>query len=123
MASSHSVPALPATGPSLVSATTWHVLQSNLHLSAREVQIIQLVFDDQKEESIAYALNISRHTVNTYVQRLYSKLKIHSRTQLVLRVMSEALSIPVGTVSAQPGSGALSIVSPGYMTEQSGSCS
>ncbi len=69
-----------------------------LRLSRREVQVVQGVFEDRKEESIAHELGISPHTVNTYFQRLYSKLRVSSRPQLIVRVMAEYLKM----ASSQP---------------------
>jgi DNA-binding NarL/FixJ family response regulator len=57
------------------------------------MQIVQGVFEDRKEESIAYELGISPHTVNTYFQRLYAKLRVSSRPQLILRVIAEYLTM------------------------------
>ena len=78
-------------GQGLFAPVVWLGLASSLRLSRRELEIVQLVFDDQKEASIATRLGISRHTVNTYMQRLYQKLKISSRSQLILRVVAQAV--------------------------------
>jgi DNA-binding CsgD family transcriptional regulator len=64
-----------------------------LRLSAREVQMVQGIFDDQKEANIAFTLAISPHTVNTYLQRLYAKLHVSSRPQLIVRVIAEYLTL------------------------------
>lgn len=72
--------------------SAWRQLSDSLRLSDREMQIVRLIFEDQKEESVALELGISPHTVNTYVQRLYGKLCVRSRVQLVLRVIGEYLA-------------------------------
>ena len=87
-----SPPLSPTVGSSLLSRDTWDRLRDSLKLSDRELQIVQGIFEDQKQESIAYNLGISPHSVNTYIQRIYSKLRIGSRPQLILRVMSEYLA-------------------------------
>jgi DNA-binding CsgD family transcriptional regulator len=76
-------------GHSLLSADVWFQLGAILELSPRELQIVQGVFDDQKEETIAAELGISPHTVNTHLQRLYRKLRVCSRARLIMRVMAE----------------------------------
>lgn len=88
----------PPIGSALLSGDVWTRLRDSLRLSDRELQIVQGIFEDQKQESIAYSLGISPHSVNTYIQRIYSKLRIGSRPQLILRVMSEylALFVPNG---------------------------
>jgi DNA-binding CsgD family transcriptional regulator len=78
---------------SLFPLSAWPRLGVALRLSPREMQIVQGVFEDRKEESIAYELGISPHTVNTYFQRLYAKLRVSSRPQLILRVVAEYLTM------------------------------
>jgi DNA-binding CsgD family transcriptional regulator len=80
-------------GFSLLPSSAWSVLSAALRLSSREMQIVQGVFDDQKEEVIAYELGISPHTVNTYCRRLYGKLRVSSRPQLIVRVIAEYLAL------------------------------
>jgi len=79
-------------GSGLLPDSAWLDLGSVLRLSPRELQIVRGVFEDRKEETIAFDLGISPHTVNTYFQRLYSKLGVSSRPQLILRVMAEYLA-------------------------------
>jgi DNA-binding CsgD family transcriptional regulator len=83
-------------GQSLFPLSTWPVLGTALRLSPREMQIVQGVFEDRKEQSIAYELGISPHTVNTYFQRLYAKLRVSSRPQLIVRVVAEYLTMSCG---------------------------
>jgi DNA-binding CsgD family transcriptional regulator len=78
-------------GYSLFPSEVWTHLCRALKLSPREIQIVQGVFEDQKEETIACNLGISPHTVNTYFQRLYAKLHVSSRPQLILRILAEYL--------------------------------
>jgi len=68
----------------LFSDTAWECLTRRLKLSRREVQIAKAVIEDHKEQYIADLLGISEHTVHTHLQRLYRKLEINSRMELVL---------------------------------------
>jgi DNA-binding CsgD family transcriptional regulator len=54
----------------------WYRLRETLGLSDRELQIVQEIIEDQKQESIGFTLGISSHRVNTYMQRIYAKLRI-----------------------------------------------
>jgi DNA-binding NarL/FixJ family response regulator len=83
--------ALVGVGRALLPSHGWAYVCTALRLSPREKQILQAVFDDQKEDAIAHELGISPHTVNTYFQRMYAKLHVSSRPQLILRVMAEYL--------------------------------
>lgn len=75
----------------LLASGIWPGLAEQLRLSPRELQVVKGVFRDDKEESIAADLGISPHTVSTYLQRIYTKLRVGSRVQLIVRVIGEYL--------------------------------
>jgi DNA-binding CsgD family transcriptional regulator len=66
---------------------TWLEIARSLNLSSQQLEIIKGVFADQTEQAIATDLNVSHHTVHTHCERLYHKLAVRDRVQLVLRVM------------------------------------
>ncbi len=66
----------------------WQSVFENLSLSQRESEIVQALFDDQSEQEIADGLGISRHTVHTHVERLYRKVDVTSRVQLIIHVFA-----------------------------------
>lgn len=78
----------------MLSTGTWPSLAQSLGLSPRELQVVKGVFQDHKKERIAAELGISPHTVSTYVQRIYAKLCVASRPQLIVRVIAEYLRGP-----------------------------
>lgn len=82
----------PHIGRTVFSEAAWQRVTSVLALSARESEILQAVFEDQKEYCIAANLGISSHTVHTHLERLYRKLPVSSRVELVVRVFAEYLS-------------------------------
>jgi LuxR family maltose regulon positive regulatory protein len=63
-----------------------------LALSTRESEILQAVFEDQKEYCIAENLGISTHTIHTHLERIYRKLHVSSRVELVVHVFAAYLS-------------------------------
>lgn len=75
-------------GRCLFSQEVWFFIARRLSLSERELQIIQGVFDDKHESMIAQELGISPHTVHTHVERLYHKLAVNSRVELVVRLVA-----------------------------------
>jgi DNA-binding CsgD family transcriptional regulator len=77
---------------SILSYDAWRAIANSLHLSDRELQIIQEIFDDRKESAIADDLTISVHTVHTHLERLYRKLGVSTRSGLVVCILSEYLS-------------------------------
>jgi DNA-binding NarL/FixJ family response regulator len=84
-------PPVRSFGRLVFSHEIWRLLARSLGLSERECQIVQALFDDQKESAIGSDLGISQHTVHTHIERLYRKLKVNSRAALVGRVFVEYL--------------------------------
>jgi DNA-binding NarL/FixJ family response regulator len=52
-------------------------------LTGREVQILQLLAEGRSQDAIAKELYISSKTVSTHIQRILTKLDVHSRTEAV----------------------------------------
>jgi DNA-binding CsgD family transcriptional regulator len=93
-------------GATMFSADTWEAIACSLKLSGQELRFVRGVFDDYTERAIADTLKVSAHTVHTHSQRLYRKLHVADRTNLVLRIMDEFLAL-----TATPESGLLPICS------------
>lgn len=70
------------------SIEQWAAITKLLGLSARERDIAAMIIDDATEGKIASGLGISRHTVHTYVNRLFQKTGVSSRRQLVVKLFS-----------------------------------
>lgn len=52
-------------------------------LSSRETSALHLSSKGYNSEEIAGLMGISRHTVETYIKRVYRKLQVHSRTAAI----------------------------------------
>ena len=91
-----------AEGHAILNSDAWSGLADSLKLSRREVQITQAVFDDEHENQIAQRLGVSIHTVHTHLERLYHKLDVHSRTQLVVRLVGSFHQLTVDPDSSLP---------------------
>jgi DNA-binding NarL/FixJ family response regulator len=76
----------------ILPPSAWQTIATSLRISARELQIIQEIFDDRKEMAIAAELTISVHTVHTHLERLYRKLGVGSRVGLILCIFAEYFS-------------------------------
>lgn len=75
----------------LFSDEQWESIADSLKLGGRDLQVVQGVFADQTEMQIASHLGISHHTVHSYLIRVYRKLEISSRCELLLEVFAEYL--------------------------------
>ena len=62
--------------------------QGRVLLSGREDQIVALVAEGLKNREIAQLLSISEHTVKNHLFRIFERLGISSRTELILYVLS-----------------------------------
>jgi DNA-binding CsgD family transcriptional regulator len=72
-----------------LSDDDWAVLWARLRLSPRERVIARLVLDDTGEEAMADELGIAAATVHTHLMRLYRKVGVSGRPQLVTRLFRE----------------------------------
>jgi DNA-binding NarL/FixJ family response regulator len=89
---SDSKAARPRAGHQVLSDEQWHRLATALKLSSRQLQIVKCMFDDQIETGIGRELSISEHTVHTHIERLYRKLEVSSRSELLVRIFAEFLA-------------------------------
>lgn len=80
----------------------WRVLADLLRLSPREAEIVRHVFDDAAEAAIARDLDLAPSTVHTYLGRLYRKLSVRSRGELLTLVFYEFLKSQETTSESRP---------------------
>jgi DNA-binding NarL/FixJ family response regulator len=59
-------------------------------LTPREEQVVALVADGLSNREIAHELNLSEHTIKKYLFRIFDKLGISSRVELVLYAVSNS---------------------------------
>lgn len=64
---------------------------NHVHLSPREEEIIRLIIKGLSNKEIAAVLEISQWTVATHLRRVFSKLDVCSRAEMVAKVLNEAL--------------------------------
>ena len=65
-----------------------------LGLSPREQEIVCRLADDYSEFAIGQDLGIAKDTVHTYIRRIYAKLGVRNRVQLVVRLLKPVLDNP-----------------------------
>jgi len=89
-------------GAALLTDLAWSEVGRSLKLSARELEITRGVFDNLTEDAIAGNLGVSEHTIHTHLHRLFSKLRVTTRTQMVVRVMQELLMLTLSDTGSLP---------------------
>jgi DNA-binding NarL/FixJ family response regulator len=84
----------PGTGLlRLFKENEWAAIRRMLRLSPRESQIVLGILAGETEGIIADRLGISVHTVHCHMTRVYRKLKVNSRPDLLIRIFSAYLSL------------------------------
>jgi DNA-binding NarL/FixJ family response regulator len=79
-APAHSTAHPPAARPTLSSSSTDADAHTNKpSLSPREHEVLSLITRGFTVDEIAKLLNVTRHTVLTFVRRAYNKLNVHSK--------------------------------------------
>jgi DNA-binding NarL/FixJ family response regulator len=63
-------------------------------LSTRELQVVQHLAGGMTNREIAHALDLSPHTVKNYLFRIFDKLGVSSRTELLYLTMQQSQSQP-----------------------------
>ena len=71
--------------PSVADATS---------LSAREVEILELLSEGKVSKEIAEGLSISYHTVRVHLKHIYEKLHVRSRSEAMVKFMAEKGATP-----------------------------
>ncbi|MEI8290338.1 MAG: helix-turn-helix transcriptional regulator [Verrucomicrobiota bacterium] len=89
-------------GASFLSEHAWHQIGCALEITKRELQIVQGVFDNRHEPDIAKRLKISPHTVHMHMNRLFKKLSVKSRTELVLRIVEQLVTLTLSETAVLP---------------------
>ena len=100
-------PATPFSGSASFSEHAWSEVSRTLGLSGRELQIVHGMFNDKIQYAIAADLGISPHTVHTHIERLYHKLEVSNRAQLLVRVMTVFVALAASSRISPPAVSAM----------------
>jgi DNA-binding CsgD family transcriptional regulator len=60
-------------------------VQQTLGVSARELEVLELLASGRSNKEIARALDVSPNTIKTHVASLYGKLEVKRRTEAIRR--------------------------------------
>lgn len=86
----------------MLSERAWAEIARSLKLSGPELEIARGVFDRMTEGEIAAKLGVSKRSIHKHLKRLFEKLRVTTRTQMIVRVMHELLFLAVSDVSRPP---------------------
>jgi two-component system nitrate/nitrite response regulator NarL len=74
-------------------------------LSKRELQIVRSLAEGLTNREIAERLKLSQHTVKNYLFRVFDKMGVSSRMELLFMTLAESEAQPAGEKSKAPASG------------------
>lgn len=74
-----------------LSRTADQVQRDGITLSPRETEIVRLVARGLPTKAIATVLDVSLWTVSTHLRRVFAKLQVSSRAEMVARALEEGL--------------------------------
>jgi DNA-binding CsgD family transcriptional regulator len=69
-----------------INTSVWFDVKGRILLTRREEEIVSLVADGLKNREIAEHLKLSEHTVKNHLFRVFERLGISSRAELILYV-------------------------------------
>ncbi|SFU52135.1 two component transcriptional regulator, LuxR family [Polaromonas sp. YR568] len=75
-----------SAAPAATPATGEHAV-----LSAREKEVLELITKGFTADEIARLMQVSQHTVQTYVRRIYSKLNVNSRAEAIYEARHQGI--------------------------------
>ncbi len=88
----------------LLNEEHWSYIQRWYRMSARELQVAELVCKGFSNEEIAKDLNIKRGTVKTHIRNIYRRIHVKNKIEMLLKFMAAAarFSAKWGTTSPVP---------------------
>ena len=63
-----------------------------MELTPRQLTVLRLIFDGKSDKQIANQLKIRPPTVRTHVQRIYKRVGVSGRIELVVEIIREFLT-------------------------------
>ena len=63
----------------------------NDELTARELQVLELIADGHTDEEVATKLDITKHTANTHRKKIISKLDATNVASMIRKAMRKGL--------------------------------
>jgi len=82
-------PANPGPPP-VLDGETWTGVVADLALSPQQARIVGLILRGMRDKQIAAELGLSVPTVRTYLSRVFVRVGVQDRVELILRVFTVA---------------------------------
>lgn len=76
-----------------LDADIWAEVATVLELSPQQTRIVELLLRGRRDKQIARELQLTVPTVRTYLGRIFARLGVQDRIELILRVFTAAHSL------------------------------
>lgn len=73
----------------IFTAGEWSKLTTQIGLSGRQAEIAQYLLEGMGDKQIAAKLGISVHTVRTYLDRMFLRLNVQDRNELIVSIFRQ----------------------------------
>jgi DNA-binding NarL/FixJ family response regulator len=89
----HDIAPLSAEIAQMVFATfnAYKPTTPEANISNREMEVLQLLADGQKRNTIAISLGVSRHTIDAHIRSIYRKLQVHNVSGAIKKSIEQGL--------------------------------
>lgn len=71
-----------------LSTEIWELAQREMQLSPQQLKIVELILMRKTDRQIASALGLMVPTIRTYLQRIFQRLEVSDRLELVLHILA-----------------------------------
>jgi len=78
------------TSDEIISSSDWKRVAKRVALPPRQLEIAQQIMQGCGDRQIAERLGVKVPTVRTHLGRMYAKLKVQNRSQLILYLIHKA---------------------------------
>jgi DNA-binding NarL/FixJ family response regulator len=72
--------------PKFLTSAEWTAVIRSLHLAPQQVRVVALILQGKKDKQIAQALGVKVATVRTHLGRLFARVGVADRVELILHV-------------------------------------
>jgi DNA-binding NarL/FixJ family response regulator len=79
-----------------LDAETWERVIRSLALSPRQALLVRLLLQGKRDKDMAAEMELGLPTVRTYFERVFRRVGVTDRVQLVIRVFETAMNGPRG---------------------------
>lgn len=89
-----SAPDNPLFSPPLLTDVEWRTVIAALRLTPQQTKIVALILHGKRDKQIAAEMQLNIWTVRTHLTRIFVRLGIGDRVELVVRVFATLRALP-----------------------------